>query len=70
MPFLPTILFNGKDYEPVNRKAYNKIHERYYADPVGFIMGNTPNVRITIRDDQGNEARKPKNIAHNPLELD
>ena len=64
------ILFNGKDYEPVNRKAYNKIHERYYADPVGFIMGNTPNVRITIRDNQGNEARKPKNIAHNPLELD
>lgn len=70
MPFLPTYPLQRKDYEPVNRKAYNKIHERYYADPVGFIMGNTPNVRITIRDNQGNEARKPKNIAHNPLELD
>ena len=34
------------------------------------VAGNTPNVRITIRDNQGNEARKPKNIAHNPLELD
>lgn len=62
------ILFKGKDYEPVNRKAYNKIHERYWADPVGFIMGSMPNVSVTISDGQGNKAKSPRNIVHNPLE--
>lgn len=62
------ILFKGKDYEPMNRKAYNKIHERYWADPVGFIMGSMPNVSVTISDGQGNKAKSPRNIVHNPLE--
>lgn len=62
------ILFKGRDYEPVNRKAYNKIHERYWADPVGFIMGSMPNVSVTISDGQGNKAKSPRNIVHNPLE--
>lgn len=62
------ILFKGKDYEPVNRKAYNKIHERYWADPVGFIMGSMPNVSVTISDGQGNKTKSPRNIVHNPLE--
>lgn len=62
------ILFKGRDYEPVNRKAYNKIHERYWADPVGFIMGSMPNVSVTISDGQGNKTKSPRNIVHNPLE--
>lgn len=62
------ILFKGRDYEPVNRKAYNKIHERYWADPVGFITGSMPNVSVTISDGQGNKTKSPRNIVHNPLE--
>ena len=62
------ILYAGKDYEPMNRKAYNKVHERYYADPVGFITGNMPNVKITIKDSQGNPTSNPKNLPYNPLE--
>lgn len=62
------ILFKGKDYEPVNRKAYNKIHDRYWADPVGFITGSMPNVSVTISDGQGNKTKSPRNIVHNPLE--
>lgn len=52
----------------MNRKAYNKIHERYYADPVGFITGSMPNVKITIKDSQGNPTSNPKNLPYNPLE--
>lgn len=62
------IHFNGKDYEPLNRKAYNKIHERYWADPVGFIMSSSPNVSVTILDGQGNKTKSPKKIPNNPLE--
>lgn len=62
------ILFNGKDYEPVNRKAYNKIHERYFADPSGYITSTTPNVNITIRDEQGNKVKGSRNLPYNPLE--
>lgn len=62
------ILFYGKNYELVNRKAYNKVHERYNADPVGFITGSNPNVKITISDDQGNQIKGPRNMPYNPLE--
>ncbi len=62
------ILFYGKNYEPVNRKAYNKIHERYNADPVGFITGSNPNIKIIIRDEQGNPSKGLKNMPYNPLE--
>lgn len=62
------ILFDGTKHEPVSRKAYNKIHERYYADMVGFITGTTPNVKIETRDENGNLVSGPKNIPHNPLE--
>ena len=62
------ILFDGKRHEPMNRKAYNKVHERYYADPVGFITGSMPNVAIKISDEHGNATKNPKNIPHNPLE--
>ncbi|MEG1563970.1 MAG: GLPGLI family protein [Bacteroides sp.] len=64
------LFFNGKDYEPVNRKAYNKIHERYYADPVGFITGSNPSVRISMKDEHGNKAANPKKLPYNPIERD
>ena len=62
------LLFSGKDYEPISRKAYDKIHERYHADPVGFITGSMPNVSVTVQDQQGNKTRNPMNIPYNPLE--
>jgi hypothetical protein len=52
----------------MNRKAYNKVHERYYADPVGFITGSMPNVTVTIKDEHGNATKNPKNVPYNPLE--
>lgn len=54
------ILFDGKKHEPMNRKAYNKVHERYYADPVGFITGSMPNVTIKVSDEHGNATKNPK----------
>ena len=62
------ILFDGKKHEPMNRKAYNKVHERYYADPVGFITGSMPNVTIKVSDERGNATKNPKNVPYNPLE--
>ena len=62
------ILFDGKKHEPMNRKAYNKVHERYYADPVGFITGSMPNVTVKVSDEHGNATKNPKNIPYNPLE--
>ena len=62
------ILFDGKKHEPMNRKAYDKVHERFYADPVGFIMGDTPNGNVTIKDELGNDTKSPKNLPYNPLE--
>ena len=62
------ILFDGKKHEPVNRKAYDQVHERFYADPVGFVMGNTPDGTVTIKDEQGNDTKSPKNLPYNPLE--
>ena len=62
------ILFGGKDYESVSRKQYNKVHERFFADPVGFITGSMPNVTITIKDEHGQPAKNPKDMPHNPIE--
>lgn len=44
----------------MNRKAYNKVHERYYADPVGFITGSMPNVTVKVSDEHGNATKNPK----------
>lgn len=62
------IIFGGKDYESVNRKQYNKVHERFFADPMGFITGCMPNVKIAIKDEHGQPAKNPKNMPYNPIE--
>jgi len=56
-----------RNHELVNRKQYRKIHNRYYADPVGFIQGSQPGVSMTVRDEHGNTVR-PKAIPNNPIE--
>ena len=62
------ILFGGKDYERVSRKQYARVHERFFADPVGFITGSMPNVTITIKDEHGQPAKNPKDMPYNPIE--
>lgn len=62
------IIFGGKDYESVNRKQYNKVHERFFADPMGFITGSMPNVKIAIKDEHGQPAKNPKDMPYNPIE--
>lgn len=64
------ILFGGVDYEPVNRKQYDKVHERFFADPVGFITSTMPNVKITIKDKHGKPTDNPKDTPYNPIERD
>lgn len=62
------ILFGGKDYQPVDRKQYAKMHKRFAADPVGFITGIMPNVKITVQDKHGNKTKNPKDTPYNPIE--
>lgn len=62
------ILFGGKDYQSVDRKQYDKMQKRFAADPVGFITGIMPNVKITVQDNHGNKTKNPKDTPYNPIE--
>ena len=63
------IEFGADNYEPVSRRTLNRTYERYVADPVGFITSSSPNVRIIIKSEDGQDAKNPKNIPYNPIEL-
>lgn len=52
----------------VSRRELNKLHERFNADPQGYIKVNAPNVKISVKDKMGNEIRKMSN-PYNPIEL-
>lgn len=52
----------------ISRKELNKLHERFNADPQGYIKVNAPNVTVTVKDGMGNEIRKMSN-PYNPIEL-
>ena len=62
------ILFGGKYYQPVDRTQYDKMQKRFAADPVGFITGIMPNVKITVQDNHGNNTKNPKDMPYNPIE--
>ena len=61
------ILYKGKTFESMNRKTYNKVHERFYDDPVGFVNGCRPGVTMKVTDEHGNPMR-PRGLPHNPIE--
>ncbi|WP_455636250.1 GLPGLI family protein [Parabacteroides sp.] len=61
------ILFGGNDFEPINRKNLQKAYERYAADPLGYIALTSPQVKVTVTDDDG-KAYQPKNMPFNPIE--
>ena len=52
----------------VSRKELNKQHERFNADPQGYIKVNAPNVAVTVKDEMGNDIKKLSN-PYNPIEL-
>ncbi|MCD8043028.1 MAG: GLPGLI family protein [Tannerellaceae bacterium] len=62
------ILFGDTHCEPVSRKEYDKIYERFMADPVGYIAQNAPHVKLSIKSDSGENVR-PKQVPYNPIEL-
>ena len=61
------ILFGGNDFEPINRKNLQKAYERYAADPIGYIALTSPQVKVTVTDDNG-KPYQPKNMPYNPIE--
>lgn len=63
------IYYKGGKYEAVSRKQLEGIRRRYFADPVGYITTN-PNIKVQIRDKQGNELANPKNEPYNAIEVE
>lgn len=63
------IYYKGVKYEAVSRKQLEGIRRRYFADPVGYITNN-PNVRVQIRDKQGNEMAAPRSVPYNSIEVE
>jgi GLPGLI family protein len=61
------LLFGAEGYESISRKNLNRIYERYYVDPVGYITSSSPNVKITIKGEDG-ESKTIKNMPYNPIE--
>lgn len=61
------ILFGGNDFEPISRKNLQKAYERYAADPIGYIALTSPQVKVTVTDDNG-KPYQPKNMPYNPIE--
>lgn len=61
------ILFGGKDFEPISRKDLQKAYERYAADPIGYIALTSPQIKVTVKDDNG-KPFQPKNMPYNPIE--
>ncbi|NDV82649.1 GLPGLI family protein [Bacteroides sp. 51] len=64
------IMISKNNYEPISRKNLNRMYERFAADPVGYSVASAPNVTIKIHDESGREAKAPKNMPYNPIELD
>jgi GLPGLI family protein len=62
------LLFNAKGYESISRKDLDKIYERYFKDPVGYVASTAPNVKVTVKDEHGNPI-KNYTIPYNPIEL-
>ena len=62
------ILIHTKGREKLSRKELDKMYERYYTDPMGFLSSTAPNVKINITDGQGNPIKK-LSYPYNPIEI-
>lgn len=47
--------------------AIEREAERYAADPIGYIALTSPQVKVTVTDDNG-KPYQPKNMPYNPIE--
>lgn len=66
---VPTAIeFAETTRKKVSRKEMNLLQERFNADPQGYIRTNSPNVKIVIKDEMGNDIKKMSN-PYNPIEL-
>ncbi len=63
------LMFGADGYQKVSRKELFTVYERFAADPVGYITSTNPNVRISIRNEDGEMNKTPKNTPFNPIEL-
>lgn len=63
------IEFSETSRRNISRKELNKFHERFNADPQGFVKSNAPNVKMMVSDEMGNEIKKMSN-PYNPIELE
>ena len=61
------LMFGADGYESISRKNLDRIYERYAADPVGYMTSSTPNIKVVVRDESG-ENKSVKNIPYNPIE--
>ena len=62
------ILIQTKGREKLNRKELDRMYERFYGDPIGFLTATSPNVTINITDGQGNPIKKFSE-PYNPIEI-
>ncbi|MBQ3610561.1 MAG: GLPGLI family protein, partial [Bacteroidaceae bacterium] len=62
------ILIHTKGREKLSRKELDKMYERFYSDPIGFMEATSPNVKINITDGQGNPIKKFSE-PYNPIEI-
>lgn len=62
------ILIHTKGREKLSRKELDKMYERYYGDPMGFLSSTAPNVTINITDEHGNPV-KQLSYPYNPIEI-
>ena len=61
------LMFGADGFESISRKNLNRIYERYAADPIGYVTSSSPNVRIVVKDESG-ENKTVKNMPYNPIE--
>lgn len=61
------ILFTGERFEPVTRRNLDRLYERLYADPVGFLNSD-PGVTVNVTDPEGNPIRNPRAVPYNLIE--
>ena len=61
------LMFGADGFESISRKNLNRIYERYAADPIGYVTSSSPNIRIVMKDESG-ENKTVKNMPYNPIE--
>lgn len=61
------IRYPGDSYEPISRKALQKVYARYAADPLGYLAQTAPQMHVTLTGSDGKPMR-PKNTPFNPIE--